>query len=146
MTSIGDHTYVVYPDGRLYSGGGTDGANCTVAVCPVAFSVYGYRPNLAASSTLIALYAICALIQVVMGFRYKTWGFMIAMVLGCIDEILGYVGRIFYWQNPWGEVGFIMQICMFQTIVASLQLTITGLITMGPVFFAAAIYVMIYKM
>lgn len=48
------------------------------------------------------------------------------MVLGCIDEILGYVGRILYWQNPWAKGGFIMQIV---------------LITIGPVFFSAVIYV-----
>lgn len=50
------------------------------------------------------------------------------MVSGCIDEILGYVGRILYWQDPWGKAGFIMQIV---------------LITIGPVFFAAAIYALL---
>jgi len=102
---------VLYPDGRYYVAGG-DLSNCTIAVCPVELSVYGYRPTLPGSIALIALYGICALVQVVLGWRYKTWGFMVAMLLGCVDEILGYVGRILYYQNPWGETGFIMQIGM----------------------------------
>ena len=101
------------PNGEFYSAGGK-GANCTLAVCPVEVSVYGYRPSLAASSTLIALYAICLAIQAFLGWRYKTWGYMTAMILGCIDEILGYVGRILLWHNPWGNAGFIMQIGMLR--------------------------------
>ncbi|GAM90470.1 hypothetical protein ANO11243_085140 [Dothideomycetidae sp. 11243] len=103
-------------------------ANCTVAVCPIDLSVYGYRPSLGASGALIGLYVVCLLIQAALGLRYRTWWFMFAMVLGCIDEILGYVGRILYWQNPWGSTGFILQIV---------------LITIGPVFFAAAIYTLL---
>lgn len=99
----------VAPDGTIYYGDG-DNANCTVSVCPIEMSVYGYRPSLPASSVLIALYAICMVIQIGLGWRHKAWGFMAAMVLGCLDEIMGYVGRILYWQNPWGDTGFIMQI------------------------------------
>lgn len=99
------------PNGKIYTAGGQS-ANCTLSVCPVEISVYGYRPSLPASSTLIALYAVCLAIQFFLGWRYKTWGFMAAMTLGCIDEILGYVGRILLWQNPWTHSGFIMQIGM----------------------------------
>ncbi|EXJ83685.1 hypothetical protein A1O1_07309 [Capronia coronata CBS 617.96] len=119
-------TYVS-PDGILYIAGG-DNSNCTVSACPVEISVYGYRPSLGASGALIGLYAVCMVIQILLGWRYRAWGFMAAMLLGCIDEILGYVGRILLWQNPWGHPGFIMQIV---------------LITIGPVFFSAAIYVML---
>ncbi|KAJ9616651.1 hypothetical protein H2200_000370 [Cladophialophora chaetospira] len=115
------------PNGNVYFAGGDD-ANCTVSACPIELSVYGYRPSIPASATLIALYAICMGIQAILGFRYKKWGFMSAMILGCFDEILGYVGRILYWQNPWKQDGFIMQIV---------------LITIGPVFFSAAIYVLL---
>ena len=99
------------PNGDVYIAGGRT-ANCTLSVCPVVDSVYGYRPSLPASSTLIALYALCLVIHFFLGWRYKTWAFMAAMILGCIDEILGYVGRILLWQNPWTHSGFIMQIGM----------------------------------
>ncbi|KAF2717529.1 RTA1-domain-containing protein [Polychaeton citri CBS 116435] len=117
------------PSGQVYVFGG-DGANCTISACPVELSVYGYRASLPFSIVVIVLYALCALFQVYFGWRYKTWGFMTAMLLGCATEILGYIGRILMWNNPWNQTGFIMQIV---------------LITIGPVFFSAAIYVMIYQ-
>ncbi|KAG8529562.1 uncharacterized protein KY384_006199 [Bacidia gigantensis] len=116
-------------NGLIYAGGGDD-VNCTLSVCPVELTVYGYRPTLPGSITLIVLYALCMMIQIGLGVRYRAWTYMSAMVLGCLDEILGYVGRILYYHNPWGQTGFIMQIV---------------LITIGPVFFSAAIYVMIAK-
>lgn len=130
VTRVNGTLAVVYPDGRLYLPFG-DPSNCTVAVCPVDLSVYGYRPSLAASGTLIGLYAICLIIQLFLGIKYRTWWYMGTMIAGCIVEILGYVGRILYWQNPWKQNGFLMQII---------------LITIGPVFFAAAIYVLLGKM
>lgn len=125
----GDLAWVL-PNGTFWFAGG-DNSNCTIAHCPVELSVYGYRPSLAASGALIALYGICMIIQIALGLRYKSWWFMACMILGCIDEILGYGGRIMYWQNPWDNAGFIMQIVC---------------ITIGPVFFAAAIYVLISQM
>jgi hypothetical protein len=99
-------------DGLTYDASGSK-ANCTVSTCPIEYSIYGYRPQLPFSITLIALYSICLLVQVFLGIRYKKWGFMIAMILGCVDEILGYVGRILYWINPWDQTGFLMQIGKF---------------------------------
>lgn len=128
--SINDNLAWIYPDSTFYYAGG-DFSNCTVSVCPAELSVYGYRPSLAASGTLIALYSLCMIVQIILGFRYKTWWFMACMVLGCVDEIIGYVGRILYWQNPWGQAGFLIQII---------------LITIGPVFFAGAIYVLLSQM
>lgn len=112
VTEINGDPYVVYPDGQLYSPFG-DFVNCTISVCPVELSVYGYRPTFPGSIALIALYGLCALTQLGLGIRYKTWGFMIAMLLGCVGEIIGYVGRIMMYQNPWGQEGFLMQISMF---------------------------------
>ncbi|KAK3687100.1 hypothetical protein LTR37_019167 [Vermiconidia calcicola] len=122
----GDLAYTA-PDGQLYVWGG-DVVNCTLPACPVELSIYGYRANLPFSSVLIALYALCAVAQIYLGWRHKTWSFMAAMLLGCFTEILGFVGRILMWQNPWNDTGFTMQIV---------------LITFGPVFFSAAIYVML---
>lgn len=99
----------VSPGGTAYTYTGHN-ANCTVSACPVELSVYGYRPNLALSGALIALYAIATVVQIGLGLRCKSWTFMSAMVLGCLDEILGYVGRIILYQNPWNHTGFIMQI------------------------------------
>ncbi|KAK3048989.1 hypothetical protein LTR09_009643 [Extremus antarcticus] len=128
-TAAGDPVYHA-PNGLNYIAGGNL-ANCTLPACPVQLSVYGYRASLPFSATLIALYALCAVAQTYLGVRYKTWSFMAAMLLGCLTEILGYVGRIIMWNNPWDSNGFIMQIV---------------LITIGPVFFSAAIYVQLYQL
>lgn len=55
--------YLAYTtaNGTLYFAGGPK-ANCTVEVCPVALSVYGYRPSLAESGVLIGLYGICMIV------------------------------------------------------------------------------------
>ena len=97
------------PDGQVYITGG-DLANCTLPACPVELSVYGYRASLPFSVTLIALYTLCTVVQTYLGWRFKTWSFMTAMLLGCLTEILGYLGRILMWQNPWNDAGFIIQI------------------------------------
>lgn len=97
------------PDGQIYYTGG-ELANCTISACPIEASVYGYRPSLVASCVLIGLSFVCLLVQLLYGWRYKAWGFAAGMVLGCICGLLGYVGRILLWQNPWGKPGFTMQI------------------------------------
>lgn len=101
--------YYTAPSGLIYATGGND-VNCTISTCPVQLSVYGYRASLPFSILLIVLYALCAVVQLWLGIRHRTWGFMGCVLLGCITEILGYVGRILMWNNPWGNSGFIMQI------------------------------------
>ena len=102
---------VTAPDGRIYLAGG-EMVNCTLPICPIELSTYGYRASLPFSALAMAVFALCAATQVFLGLRYKTWGFMTAMLLGCATEILGYAGRIMMWQNPWDDAGFIMQIGM----------------------------------
>jgi RTA1 like protein len=108
---IDNTPYYTTPGGVVYAAGG-DNSNCTISVCPVELSVYGYQPSVPFSALMIALYGLCLIVQSVLGWRYKAWGFAAAMVLGCIDEIIGYAGRILYHDNPWGQAGFIIQIGM----------------------------------
>lgn len=88
---------------------GPDG-NCTLAICPVEYSIYGYRPSLAASVALIVFYAIAALIHLYLGLRWKRWAFTSCMLVGSVVAILGYVGRIIMWHNPFNFSGFMLQI------------------------------------
>lgn len=93
--------------------------------CPVEASIYGYYPNLGANAFFIAFFAVCFLVNLGLGFRYKTWTYMVALTLGCLTEAIGYGGRLIMRDNPFGDTGFIMQICC---------------LIIAPAFNSAAIY------
>jgi hypothetical protein len=85
-------------------------ANCTLDICPVQISVYGYLPNLAANVAFLALYVISAMIHTFLGVRWKTWFFMGCMVAGALNAVIGYSGRILLHYNPFNFAAFMMQI------------------------------------
>ncbi|OAA50493.1 parasitic phase-specific protein PSP-1 [Metarhizium rileyi] len=105
-------------------------ANCTLSTCPVEASVYQYRPSLPANIVFLALFALAISVHVVLGIRWRSWGFMAFMVLGCLVEIVGYTARILLYKNPFGFLAFLIQIIF---------------ITTGPVFYTAAVYVTLSK-
>ncbi|TFA97688.1 Sphingoid long-chain base transporter RSB1 [Trichoderma ghanense] len=101
-------------------------STCNLHNCPVEWSIYGYRPSLAANVTFAVLFGLAGVAHLYLGFRWRTWGFTIPVLIGCITEIIGYVGRIMLWDNPFSFNGFIIQIVT---------------LTIAPVFYTASIYV-----
>ncbi|OLN96108.1 Sphingoid long-chain base transporter RSB1-like protein 6 [Colletotrichum chlorophyti] len=101
-------------------------ANCTLEVCPLEASLLQYQPSIPVNGTFIALFSVAMIIHAFQGFRSKHWGFMASMIGGCLLEIIGYVGRLILYENPFSFGGFLLQIIC---------------ITVAPVFFCAAIYV-----
>ena len=93
--------------------------------CPVEDSIYGYLPNLAGNAFFAAILGIFMIVNAVFGIRYRSWTFLVAMVLGCLGECIGYVGRVILNDNPFSEVGFNIQICC---------------LTIAPAFITAGIY------
>jgi hypothetical protein len=69
--------------------------------CPPDGSSLGYAPNMAASISFVALFGASLAAQVAMGWKYKTWTFLIAMALGSTTECIGYLGRILMHNNPY---------------------------------------------
>ncbi|KAF4448433.1 hypothetical protein F53441_8156 [Fusarium austroafricanum] len=65
------------------------GSPCNLDNCPIDWSIYGYRPSLVANILFAALFAAIGFIQIYLGFRWKPWGFMIGMILGCIFFFIG---------------------------------------------------------
>jgi hypothetical protein len=59
------------------------------AQCPVTSTVYGYTPSLLANTTLLSVFSLVAVVQLIQGVAWKTWGFMIAFVLGSWCEVIG---------------------------------------------------------
>jgi len=94
--------------------------------CPVEGTLYGYYPSIEANAFFAAFFGLCLVINLVLGIRYKTWTYMIALCLGCLGELVGYIGRILLYNNPYDETGFQMQICC---------------LIISPAFVSAGIYV-----
>lgn len=101
-------------------------ANCTLALCPVDWTVYEYRPNLGVNVMFIALFTLALAVHVFLGIRWRSFSFMAFMIVGCLFSVVGYIGRVILWTNPWSFGGFMVQMVF---------------ITTAPVFFTAAIYV-----
>ncbi|KAM0452974.1 hypothetical protein ACHAPV_007479 [Trichoderma viride] len=99
---------------------------CTLDNCPVEWSILSYQPSLASNIVFAALFAVIGLVHFYLGFRWRTWGFTIPMLVGCITEIIGYIGRILLHNNPFSYPGFLIQIIC---------------LTIAPVFYTASIYV-----
>ncbi|KAK3312972.1 parasitic phase-specific protein PSP-1 [Apodospora peruviana] len=117
------------PNGLIPFGGD---ANCTLALCPLESSVLQYQPSIAGNGVVIGLFALSALVHIVQGWKWKTWDFAICIVIGCLDEIVGYIGRIMLHNDPFSFGAFLMQ-------------TRIVCITTGPVFFCSAIYVQLSR-
>ena len=78
---------------------------CTLQTCPIYDSYYNYRPSLAANGIFLALFAFslcCYLLQ--FGLSRRFIGFSIALASGCILEVLGYIGRIMSYYDPFNQV------------------------------------------
>ncbi|KAH7170218.1 RTA1 like protein-domain-containing protein [Dactylonectria macrodidyma] len=99
---------------------------CNLNNCPIEWSIYTYRPSLAANVSLAALFGALGLIHLFLGVRWKSWGFMGGMLAGCISELVGYIGRVMLYNNPFSFNAFMIQIVC---------------LTIAPVFYTASIYV-----
>jgi hypothetical protein len=69
--------------------------------CPIDGSSLSYAPNKAASVAFMAIFGSSLVCHVVLGWKYKTWTFMVAMFLGSSSEVVGYLGRILMHNNPY---------------------------------------------
>lgn len=98
---------------------------CTLQTCDLSLAKYDYIPSLAGNALYAAIFGICIIGQLGLGIRFKTWGFMVAAVLGLVTEIIGYVGRIMAYSSPFDSNPFLIYlVCL----------------TIAPAFLSAAIY------
>lgn len=67
--------------------------------------------------------------------------------MGCLVEIGGYIGRVIMYGNPFDFIGFMTQIGKVLSRSSPSDNVLTGLvlITSGPVFYTAAIYITLSK-
>ena len=81
---------------------------CTFQTCPSSFAASLYRPSLPGNALYLAIVSLCLVIQIFLGVRQHTYGFMAGMICGCILEIAGYIGRIMIYKNQFDGNGFLM--------------------------------------
>jgi hypothetical protein len=99
--------------------------DCTPATCPVASGYLAYQPSLVGTAILLAGFAVLVPVQAFAGWRYKTPLFAVALVVGLLLAILGYVGKLLLRLDQARQSYFLLS--LLGTVV-------------GPAFVAAAIY------
>ncbi|KAJ5778801.1 sphingoid long-chain base transporter RSB1 [Penicillium odoratum] len=104
----------------------TGSDSCNLDTCPITEAYVYYVPSLAGNAFYLALFAIFLVIQLGLGIRYKTWGFLAGLFGGLVLEIIGYLGRVQLHNNPF---------------VFSSYLEYLICLTIGPAFFSASIYI-----
>lgn len=98
---------------------------CTLQTCDLTLGQLDYIPNLAGNTLYAALFGLFIIAQIGLGVRYKTWGYMTALICGLVLEIIGYAGRIMMHNNIFDHNNFLIYlICL----------------TIAPAFLAAGIY------
>ncbi|PLB36152.1 RTA1 domain-containing protein [Aspergillus candidus] len=90
-------------------------------------TAYGYQPSLAAGIVFLALFGLSLLAHTVQMTWTRTWWCAVFSV-GCLTEILGWVGRTWSAQCPYNMNAFLMQI---STLI------------IAPTFFTAGIYILL---
>lgn len=88
-------------------------ANCTLDLCPASASILSYQPSVPANAFFAAIFLVALIAHLIQGIRARTWGFAASLVLGCIFEIVGYIGRLMLHKNPFNFHGFLIQIGVY---------------------------------
>ncbi|KAH6873404.1 RTA1 like protein-domain-containing protein [Thelonectria olida] len=98
---------------------------CTLETCDLTLASFLYIPTLPGNASYAAIFGVLTIGQLYLGIRHKTWGYMAAMVLGLVLEIIGYVARVMLHNSPFNDDNFLMYLIT---------------LTIAPAFLSAAIY------
>ncbi|KAJ3004787.1 hypothetical protein HKX48_001043, partial [Thoreauomyces humboldtii] len=79
----------------------SDPADCTLATCDLAtYGNISYLPNLAGNVAYLSIFGVLFFVHLGLGYRYKTGGFTVPMLVGLTAEVVGYIGRLLIRQKP----------------------------------------------
>ncbi|KAI9826780.1 MAG: hypothetical protein M1819_007251 [Sarea resinae] len=100
--------------------------HCHLSTCAVKLSLYDYRPSIAINLLFIVLFSLTGFIHLSQLMFWPKRFFSCAIGVGCVVEVIGYIGRIMSNHNPFSISNYFIQFI--------------GL-TVAPAFFSASIYV-----
>lgn len=98
---------------------------CTLQTCCLDRGSVNYLPSLAGNIIYLAIFAVLMITQAFLGIRYKTWGFMVGMVVGTLGEVVGYGGRVWMHYSIFAQNPFLVYLVP---------------LTIAPAFLTASIY------
>ena len=82
---------------------------CTLNTCCLdQWAAFNYLPNFGGNVFFAAFFGVAIIPNIYLGVRYKTWGYMAGMVIGCLLEVLGYAAKLMLRNNPWSTTGFLL--------------------------------------
>jgi hypothetical protein len=85
-----------------------DPSLCTLATCDLSMASFDYIPSLGGNAIFAAIFGVLLLAQLFFGVRYRIWGYMTAMILGLLAEVIGYVARVLLNSTPFNNNDFLM--------------------------------------
>ncbi|GFN18516.1 hypothetical protein AtubIFM55763_008697 [Aspergillus tubingensis] len=107
---------------------------CTLTTCPLSDAYVNYVPSLAGNIFYAAVFAALLIAQLILGIRYRTWGYLTGLFGGLLLEIIGYVGRIQMHYNPFKFTPYLEYlICLTiapALLSASIYICLTRIITL----------------
>lgn len=57
---------------------------CTLQTCDLSMSSFLYLPTLPGNAVYAAIFGLLLIGQIFLGIKYKTWGYMVAMIFGLV--------------------------------------------------------------
>lgn len=99
---------------------------CTLQTCDLSLGELQYLPNVWANAIFVGIFGLLLPVQIFLGIKYKTWGFMVALLLGITLEVIGYVTRILLHYSIFNKDDFILYLIF---------------LTIAPAFISAGIYI-----
>lgn len=100
-----------YANTTLYANltSGTFNRNrCTLSTCPLSLAQIHYDPSLAANVIFLLIFLLLLGVNLFLGIRYRTWGFLGSLIGGTLLEIIGYAARTQMHFNPFRSNPFLM--------------------------------------
>lgn len=100
---------------------------CTLETCDLSLSSFNYIPNLGGNAVFAAIFGACILGQLFFGIKYRIWGYMGAMILGLVLEVIGYAARVMLHNSPFNNGDFIMYLTCLTIAPALLSASVCSL-------------------